>query len=37
MYYVVVRSVWTAIRGPSVGWGKQERKATVNASEALRS
>ncbi|KRE99552.1 polysaccharide deacetylase [Frateuria sp. Soil773] len=31
MYYVVVRSVWTAIRGPSVGWGKQERKATVNA------
>jgi cellulose synthase/poly-beta-1,6-N-acetylglucosamine synthase-like glycosyltransferase/peptidoglycan/xylan/chitin deacetylase (PgdA/CDA1 family)/spore germination protein YaaH len=29
MYYVVVRSVWTAIRGPSVGWGKQERKATV--------
>ncbi|MDW2981571.1 glycosyltransferase [Rhodanobacter sp. KK11] len=37
MYYVVVRSVWTAIKGPSVGWGKQERKATVNASEALRS
>jgi hypothetical protein len=32
MYYVVIRSVWTAIRGPSVGWGKQERKATVNAS-----
>ncbi|HEY8587403.1 MAG TPA: glycosyltransferase [Rhodanobacter sp.] len=31
MYYVVVRSVWTAIRGPSVGWGKQERRATVNA------
>jgi len=29
MYYVVVRSIWTAIRGPSVGWGKQERKATV--------
>lgn len=37
MYYVVVRSVWTAIRGPSVGWGKQERKATVNASEELKS
>ena len=36
MYYVVVRSVWTAIRGPSVGWGKQERKATVNASEESR-
>jgi cellulose synthase/poly-beta-1,6-N-acetylglucosamine synthase-like glycosyltransferase len=32
MYYVVVRSVWTAIRGPSVGWGKQDRKATVNAA-----
>lgn len=31
MYYVVIRSVWTAIRGPSVGWGKQERKATVTA------
>ena len=30
MYYVVIRSVWTAIRGPSVGWGRQERKATVN-------
>jgi cellulose synthase/poly-beta-1,6-N-acetylglucosamine synthase-like glycosyltransferase/peptidoglycan/xylan/chitin deacetylase (PgdA/CDA1 family)/spore germination protein YaaH len=37
MYYVVVRSVWTAIRGPSVGWGKQERKATVNTSEELKS
>ena len=33
MYYVVVRSVWTAIRGPSVGWGKQERKATVQAAD----
>lgn len=33
MYYVVVRSVWTALRGPSVGWGRQERKATVNAGE----
>jgi len=31
MYYVVVRSVWTAIKGPSVGWGRQERKATVSA------
>ncbi|OOG56314.1 glycosyltransferase [Rhodanobacter sp. C03] len=37
MYYVVVRSVWTAIRGPSVGWGKQERKATVNTSDELKS
>lgn len=33
MYYVVVRSVWTAIKGPSVGWGKQERKATVSAGD----
>jgi cellulose synthase/poly-beta-1,6-N-acetylglucosamine synthase-like glycosyltransferase/peptidoglycan/xylan/chitin deacetylase (PgdA/CDA1 family)/spore germination protein YaaH len=33
MYYVVIRSVWTAIRGPSVGWGTQERKATVNTAE----
>ncbi len=32
MYYVVVRSVSTALRGPSVGWGRQERKATVNAA-----
>ena len=31
MYYVVVRSVCTAIRGPSVGWGKLERKATVTS------
>lgn len=31
MYYVVVRSVSAALRGPSVGWGKQDRKATVKA------
>ena len=31
MYYVVLRSVWSAIRGPSVGWGTQTRKATVKA------
>jgi peptidoglycan-N-acetylglucosamine deacetylase len=37
MYYVVVRSVWTAIRGPSVGWGKQERKATVTTRDELKS
>lgn len=37
MYYVVVRSVWTAIKGPSVGWGKQERKATVKSDETLAS
>ena len=29
MYYVVVRSILTAIRGPSVGWGKLERAGTV--------
>ena len=34
MYYVVVRSVWTALRGAWVGWGKQERKATVQAGES---
>jgi cellulose synthase/poly-beta-1,6-N-acetylglucosamine synthase-like glycosyltransferase/peptidoglycan/xylan/chitin deacetylase (PgdA/CDA1 family)/spore germination protein YaaH len=31
MYYVVVRSLWTAIRGPFVGWGKLERHGTVKA------
>ena len=29
MYYVVLKSVWTAIRGLAVGWGTIERKATV--------
>ena len=31
MYYVMVKSVATAIRGAVVGWGKLERKATVGA------
>ena len=31
MYYVMVKSVSTAIRGAVVGWGKLERKATVAA------
>jgi len=31
MYYVVVRSLWTALRGPFVGWGKLERHGTVRA------
>jgi cellulose synthase/poly-beta-1,6-N-acetylglucosamine synthase-like glycosyltransferase/peptidoglycan/xylan/chitin deacetylase (PgdA/CDA1 family) len=31
MYYVVVRSLWTALRGPFVGWGKLERHGTVKA------
>jgi cellulose synthase/poly-beta-1,6-N-acetylglucosamine synthase-like glycosyltransferase/peptidoglycan/xylan/chitin deacetylase (PgdA/CDA1 family)/spore germination protein YaaH len=29
MYWVMVRSVFTAVRGAIVGWGKLERKATV--------
>ena len=36
MYYVVVRSLWTALRGPFVGWGKLERHGTVKASAATR-
>ena len=31
MYYVMAKSVRTAIRGAVVGWGKLERKATVEA------
>lgn len=29
MYYVVVKSIVTAVRGPRVGWGKLERRATA--------
>jgi hypothetical protein len=29
MYYVVVKAVVTAVRGPRVGWGKLERRATA--------
>lgn len=29
MYYVMIKSVATAVRGAVVGWGKLERKATV--------
>ena len=29
MYYVVIKSVLTAVRGPLVGWGKLERRATA--------
>jgi cellulose synthase/poly-beta-1,6-N-acetylglucosamine synthase-like glycosyltransferase/peptidoglycan/xylan/chitin deacetylase (PgdA/CDA1 family) len=32
MYYVVVRSVFTALSGPFVGWGKLERHGTVKAA-----
>ncbi len=31
MYYVMIKSVSTAVRGAVVGWGKLERKATVEA------
>jgi peptidoglycan-N-acetylglucosamine deacetylase len=31
MYYVMIKSVATAARGAVVGWGKLERKATVEA------
>jgi cellulose synthase/poly-beta-1,6-N-acetylglucosamine synthase-like glycosyltransferase/peptidoglycan/xylan/chitin deacetylase (PgdA/CDA1 family)/spore germination protein YaaH len=31
MYYVMLKSVTMAIRGPVVGWGKLERKATAEA------
>jgi peptidoglycan-N-acetylglucosamine deacetylase len=34
MYYVVVRSIITALKGPFVGWGKLERTATVKVREA---
>ena len=30
MYYVVVKAVSTAMRGPTVGWGKLERTARVD-------
>jgi cellulose synthase/poly-beta-1,6-N-acetylglucosamine synthase-like glycosyltransferase/peptidoglycan/xylan/chitin deacetylase (PgdA/CDA1 family)/spore germination protein YaaH len=34
MYYVVVRSIWTALKGPFVGWGKLERTGMVRAGQA---
>ncbi|HUO94441.1 MAG TPA: glycosyltransferase [Rhizomicrobium sp.] len=34
MYYVVVRSIWTAIKGPFVGWGKLERTGMVKVGQA---
>jgi cellulose synthase/poly-beta-1,6-N-acetylglucosamine synthase-like glycosyltransferase len=33
MYYVVVQSIVTAMRGPFVGWGKLERKGTVTVKQ----
>jgi cellulose synthase/poly-beta-1,6-N-acetylglucosamine synthase-like glycosyltransferase len=32
MYYVAIKSVVTALQGRMVGWGKLERKATVNTT-----
>ncbi|MEO7786194.1 MAG: glycosyltransferase, partial [Sphingomicrobium sp.] len=29
MYFVVIRAVWSALRGPWVGWGKLERSGRV--------
>jgi cellulose synthase/poly-beta-1,6-N-acetylglucosamine synthase-like glycosyltransferase/spore germination protein YaaH/peptidoglycan/xylan/chitin deacetylase (PgdA/CDA1 family) len=34
MYYVVVKAVITAVRGPRVGWGKLERRATAAVEAA---
>jgi peptidoglycan/xylan/chitin deacetylase (PgdA/CDA1 family)/spore germination protein YaaH/glycosyltransferase involved in cell wall biosynthesis len=31
MYFVVLKSLAAATRGPRVSWGKQDRKATVNS------
>ena len=31
MYYVMIKSVAMALRGPVVGWGKLECKATAEA------
>ena len=29
MYYVVLKSLWTALRGGAVGWNKFERTGTA--------
>ncbi len=35
MYYVIVKSLWVAVRGSLVGWGKFERKGTVQQPSSL--
>ena len=35
MYYVVIKSVLTAVRGPMVGWGKLERRATAEVESVV--
>jgi peptidoglycan-N-acetylglucosamine deacetylase len=36
MYYVVLRSIAAALRGPFVGWGKLERHGTVRAAYSAK-
>jgi poly-beta-1,6 N-acetyl-D-glucosamine synthase len=36
MYVVIWRSLWTALKGITRGWGKVERKGTVKVSEGLK-
>ncbi|HVP86162.1 MAG TPA: glycosyltransferase [Rhizomicrobium sp.] len=36
MYYVVVRSIFTAMKGPLVGWGKLDRTATVQMPDGRK-
>jgi len=36
MYYVVVRSIFTAMKGPLVGWGKLDRTATVKLPDGSK-
>ena len=34
MYYVVVKALITAVRGPRVGWGRLERRGTAAVEAA---
>jgi len=36
MYVVVIRSLVAALKGRVVGWGKLERKATVDVAAPVR-
>jgi len=36
MYYVAIKSTLTSLRGVLVGWGKIDRKATVQAVSGSR-
>jgi peptidoglycan-N-acetylglucosamine deacetylase len=36
IYYVAIKSLMTALRGPRVGWGKLERTATVSPAREAR-